>query len=375
MNTSLTPLLQTLSACLCPPGEGVYTVHTGRERRNALQEKLFGAAAVSNGGVRQAWLTQLETELSQARCTLLGIASDCGGGIQRGANWGPLFLRSALLQDKLPDGLLDVGDVRVIPHLLHDKYLNQATLDACRTALYPEHPAAATLPVSPLSIAERVASELHAALPQQRIFMIGGDHSVSYPMVKAWLEAKRAQGVQAALVHFDAHTDLLQTRLGIDLCFGTWTSHVIPFLPSAQHLVQIGIRASGRERGHWENSFGHQQFWTYEVQQRGAQALADQIVSHLSALGVQEIYISYDIDCLDQSLAGATGTPEPDGMTVDESLTIINALLARFCLSGADIVEIAPMVKAPGIRQPEPDTTLASARALALPMLKAMAGG
>ncbi|WP_338847270.1 arginase family protein [Massilia sp. W12] len=373
MNTTLSPLLQTLSQCLCPPGEGVYTVHTGRERRNALQEKLFGAAALANGQVRQAWLDGLQANLAQASCAVLGIASDCGGGIQRGANWGPLFLRSAMLQAQDMPQALDLGDVRVIPHLLHDKYLNTETLAACRAALYPtlSAEAAADLPVAPLSIAERVAHDVQQALPHLKLFMIGGDHSVSYPMVRTWLAARQAGG-RAALIHFDAHTDLLQTRLGIDLCFGTWTSQIFPWLASPQHLVQIGIRASGRERGHWESTFGHVQYWSEETRQLGAAQQAAQICAHLHKLGVEEIYISYDIDCLDQSLAGATGTPEDGGMTVEESLQIIQALCAQFTLSGADIVEIAPMVKAPGVAQNEPETTLASACALARPMLQAM---
>lgn len=367
--TTLNFLLDRARQYLTPPGEGVFTVHTASERRNSLQSRLFGAQAVADKTVRSLWESSLEKELPQADCLLFGIASDCGGGIQRGANWGPLFLRETMLQAGL-QGVLDIGDVRVIPHLLHDKYLNQATISSCRAALYQD--AESALPVSPLSIAEDFATQLHAVFPQKRVFMIGGDHSVSYPMVSAWLRAKQAQGKRAALVHFDAHTDLLQQRLGIDLCFGTWTSHVIPLLSSPQHLIQIGIRASGKERGHWESTFGHHQYWSHEVRDLGAPALAERIVAQLQALDVEELYISYDIDCLDQSLAGATGTPESGGMTVEESLCIIHALNQHFQLTGADMVEIAPMVRPLGITQPEPETTLASACALSLAMLAGM---
>jgi agmatinase len=363
--------LSKIKQYLTAPGEGVFTVHTASERRNSLQSKLFGAEAVAQKQVRSKWEHGLQDVLPEAQCVLFGIASDCGGGILRGANWGPLFLREALLtaQPDLP--AYDIGDVRVIPHLLHDKYLNEATISNCRRALYQDENAA--LPVSPLSIAHDFADDFHRHYPDKSLFMIGGDHSVSYPMVRAWLEAKIAQNKNVAVIHFDAHTDLLEERLGIDLCFGTWTAHIVPYLPSKEHLIQFGIRASGRDRGHWENKFGISQYWSREVTERGAGALAREAVAKLQKLGVEEIYISYDIDCLDQSLAGATGTPEGGGMTVNESLDIIETLLKSFKLTGADMVEIAPMVKAQGVTQAEPETTLASACALSNVMIRAMA--
>jgi agmatinase len=368
-----TAFLATLKQYLVPPGEGVFTVHTGSDRRKSLQAKLFGQQAVAENQVRALWEQGLAVDLPQAQCVIFGIASDCGGGILRGANWGPLFLRETLLglHPDLP--AYDIGDVRVIPHLLHDKYLNAETIQNCRRALYQDE--ASELPVSPLSIAYDFACGFHQQFPNKSLFMIGGDHSVSYPMVRAYLEAKKAQGKKVALVHFDAHTDLLEQRLGIDICFGTWTSHMLPFLASPAHLIQIGIRASGRDRGHWEDKFGHSQYWSREVSERGASAIADEIVAKLSALAVEEIYISYDIDCLDQAFAGATGTPETGGMSVPESLAIIQALSERFKITGADMVEIAPMVKAQNVTQAEPETTLASASALSNSLIRAMAVG
>lgn len=360
-----------LKQYLTPPGEGVFTVHTGSERRNSLQTRLYGAQAVADRQVRLQWEQSLSQGLPAAQCVVFGIASDCGGGIQRGANWGPLFLRETMLTQQPDLPAYDIGDVRVIPHLLHDKYLNPETIQSCRLALYND--GNSSLPVSPLSIAYDFAQGFHQAYPEKSIFMIGGDHSVSYPMVRAWLEAKRAQGKNAALVHFDAHTDLLESRLGIDLCFGTWTSHIFPYLKSPAHCIQIGIRASGKDRGHWEQKFSHSQYWSSEVTERGGAAIGVEIVQKLEALGVEEIYVSYDIDCLDQAFAGATGTPEGGGMTVQESLDILHALTARFTLSGADMVEIAPLVKAPNITQAEPETTLASATALSNLMIRAMA--
>ena len=58
----------------------------------------------------------------------------------------------------------------------------------------------------------------------------------------------------SGLLHFDAHTDLLQERLGIQYCFATWAYHANELLRRDGRLVQVGIRASGRSQSHWESS-------------------------------------------------------------------------------------------------------------------------
>src|SRR5690606_27391538 len=95
------------------------------------------------------WLKTYEN-LSDKKTWVLGIPSDNGGGIQRGANWGPLMLRQEIID--VAKTFIDLGDVRVIPHLLHDKYLNEETIKLCRKALYGK---VNKLPVSPLSIAQK----------------------------------------------------------------------------------------------------------------------------------------------------------------------------------------------------------------------------
>lgn len=362
--------LSKIKLYLTPPGEGVYTVHTASDKRMNLQKKMYGAEVVAENRVRSVWEESLTKTLPLSKCVILGIPSDTGGGIQRGANWGPLYLRETLINSREDLRAYDIGDVRVVPQLLHDKYLNEETIKNVRASLYKSE--AIKLPVSPLSIAYDFAQNFHQQFPSKSLFMIGGDHSVSYPMVRAYLEAKKAQGKKVALVHFDAHTDLLTERMGIDLCFGTWTSQVIPYLESPQHLVQVGIRASGRERGHWEKTFGHVQIWASEVFDKGPGAVAEEITEHLKNLGVEEIYISFDIDCLDSEYAGATGTPESGGLSPHEPMVIMQTLFENFKITGSDMVEIAPLVKADRIKQIEPETTLLVASALSTFLIQAM---
>lgn len=324
---------------LCPPGEGVYTVSSGSDKRLALQTKLYGKK-----DPRTAWLAALKDP--SALC-LLGVPSDCGGGIQRGANWGPLYVREAAWQDG-PLGLTDLGDVRVVPQLLHDKYLNQETLEACRKALYGQ--ADKAWPVSPLSITEAILKDLYRDRPQTRVLAIGGDHSVSYPLVKAWAEAPIRQNKKLALLHFDAHTDLLEERLGIDLCFGSWTYHVRPYFPTSDQLIQVGIRATGKEKSHWEK-LGLTQYWAKDVNKRGMLAITQDILKQYQRAGVEEVYVSFDIDALDARWASATGTPEEGGLDPIACTQLFQAIAEAFPVTGADLVEVAPLVN-PDMRSP-----------------------
>lgn len=356
---------QKMKLYLTAPGNGVFTVHTGQDKKNRLFKKLYG----STEKVQELWEKSLET-VPMSTTLILGLPSDTGGGIQRGANWGPLFLRDTLLQNGDDLRALDIGDVRVIPHLLHDKYLNDETISKCRKALYSDEKI--QLPVSPLSIAYDFAQSLHRVFPSKRLFTIGGDHSASYPVVRAYLEEKKAKGIKVALIHFDAHTDLSIERLGIDICFGTWTAQVVEYLESPAHLIQLGIRSSAKDRAHWEKTFHHKQYWSHELQGEKAQQVSEEIIEHLKKLNVEELYISFDIDCLDQSYAGATGTPEPGGLSPYEPMLIMQNLFENFKITGSDIMEIAPQVKSADIKQMEPETTLMVSSQIATFLIQAM---
>ena len=351
---------------LCPPGDGVFTVNTAKQRKEKLHAMLYGA----NADVLTKWQETLERVPVNSGTFILGIPSDCGGGIQRGANWGPLFLRQYLLENYPKLTLNDLGDIRVIPHLLHDKYLNKETINNCKNALYNN---IGELPVSPLSLTEYFLSNFYSIFPEKNIFAIGGDHSVSYPLVKTYLRSKKKNGIKAGVIHFDAHTDLLVERLGIDLCFGSWVPHVLPEMSSPESFIQIGIRSTGKSKEHWESTFGVKQYWAKDVYELTPAKLASEIVSSLKAQGVQELYVSFDIDALDAKYASATGTPESGGLEPHQCLIILRELAKNFPITGADLVEIAPFVKInDDLKSLEPESTLQSASTIASFLIEEM---
>ncbi len=336
--------MDDLEQFLRPAGGGIHTVSTGRAERELLQRKLYDAHDAAE--VQQRWQAALAA-VGQARVAVFGIPSDCGAGLVRGAAFGPEGVRRALLT-LCPDygvqaaaaGIVDVGDVFSVPQLLEDNMLSAGQLRQSRIALYGAAAADAELPVSPLSIAERVAGALLDRNPSLRLFMLGGDHSVAWPVVAALAARVREPW---AIVHADAHTDLLPERLGVRICFATWAYHANELLGRGGRLVQVGVRASARAQQHWESTLGVRQFWASEVEARG-EAVIDDIIVHLSKLGVRRVYLSNDIDATDAADAPSTGAPETGGLRPPFVRALIAQVAAAFPLLGADVVEVAPPI-------------------------------
>src|SRR6185503_1454092 len=112
-------------------------------------------------------------------------------------------------------------------------------------------------------------------------------------------------------------------------------------------LVQVGVRASGRPKDHWEGTLGVRQFWADEVRARGT-AVIDDVIAHLRAIGVRRVYLSNDIDATDADAAPATGAPAREGLPVAFVRALIKRVGAELPLLGADVVEVAPPLGAPG---------------------------
>ena len=338
---------EELRTILRPAGAGLYLVSTGKREQLALQQRLYGVADES--AVTAAFEATID-RIEQARAFVIGIPSDVGAGFRRGANLGPQAIREGLLEavpaftEKARElGLVDLGDVFVVPQLLHDAMLSEAQLERSRRAIYPNvaSDVRATLPVSPLSIAERAMHLVFSLAPTVAPIALGGDHSTAYPVVKELLAARTKRGDRLAVVQSDAHTDLLAERLGVEHCFATWSFHINDALGRDGRLVQVGIRASRFDRGHWETSLGARQLWADECNRDEEAALAE-VMSHLERVGANSVYFSNDIDGTDEAFASATGTPEPFGLRPDFVVALIRALGQKSLLVGGDVMEVAP---------------------------------
>ena len=193
---------------------------------------------------------------------------------------------------------------------------------------------------SPLS-AVRSAIETQAAALMQahHCVFLGGDHSITLPL----LRAARARYDALALVHFDAHCDTWSDHFGEPSGHGTWTYEALQeglVLPA--QTVQIGLRSSGeRAAREYVRDQGGLIFTARELRGRDGPALAP-IIEHIrSRIGTTPCYLTLDIDCLDPAFAPGTGTPEPGGMSSSQLFTFLEEL-APLNMVGMDCVEVAP---------------------------------
>lgn len=340
-----------LKLLLRPAGGGLYLVSTGRAEQLALQRRFYDVS--SDQDVTRAFHDLLGC-IADAKVVLLGVPSDVGAGFRRGANLGPQAIRAQLIAEQpdwasssLQRGVVDIGDVFVVPQLLEDDMLVPEQLARSRRALYPDVPEQqrALLPCSPLSIAERALALVQQINPSAKPFVLGGDHSVAWPVVKALHQT----GKGFSIVQSDAHTDLLDERLGIVTCFATWAFRANQLLGGGGRLLQVGIRATRHPKEHWEGTLGVRQWWAEEVRRDPELAMRDLLAA--ARAHALPVYLSNDIDGTDAADADATGTPEPDGLAVSWLCALIDELGRSPGLVGADLVEVAPLLGKDGGRR------------------------
>lgn len=338
-----------LEGMLRPAGGGIHVVSTGVEELLALQQRIYGV--VGKTAVIEAWQEALSS--SGGQVCVLGVPSDTGAGFRKGANHGPNGVRTKLLSrvDSLyhSEASVDLGDVFCIPHLLSEEMLSQTQRLRCQAAIYAERDPELAWPVSPLGLTYEVLMERYQQardlLPMKPI-VIGGDHSVGWPAFKAAFDFwEKGQGEKLGLLHFDAHTDLLPSRLGVDYCFATWAYHANELLNRDGRLYQVGIRTSGRTKAHWESSLNVRQMWADEARGLSAKVAAEDMIERFSRLGVTRLYVSNDIDGTDPYWASATGTPEPNGLEPGWVSEVTRRVADAFPLIGADLVEVAPTLE------------------------------
>jgi len=153
--------------------------------------------------------------------------------------------------------------------------------------------------------------------------VLGGDHSISFPVVKA--VAKKFKPMD--ILHFDAHPDLYEEL------YGDRYSHGCPFTRImeeglAQNLVQVGIRAATGE--HREKAA------QYGVRMIEMKDIHDNLILEFS----NPLYVSFDMDALDPAFAPGVSHHEPGGLTTRQVIRILQALEAE--IVGLDVVEVNP---------------------------------
>ena len=160
--------------------------------------------------------------------------------------------------------------------------------------------------------------------------MLGGEHSVSAPIIRAHAEKYH----NLSVLQIDAHADLRDEYDGTKHSHASIMARVVKDLriPS----VQVGIRSiSADEARAIDSDLPTKIFWAKDIVGR-----TDWIDSAIDSL-TENVYLTIDIDGLDPSLVPTTGTPEPGGLGWYETLTLIRKLAKRKRVVGMDLVEFS----------------------------------
>jgi agmatinase len=250
---------------------------------------------------------------------LLGVPHDGGATYRPGARLAPFEVRrvSALVQGYHPSHGLDV-------------FVRLDAVDG-GNVVFP--------PFSPAAMRDRVEAAVSAVATADAVpFVVGGDHSVALPA----LRAVAARHGPLAVVHVDAHLDTSGPETwGEAFHHGTPIRHALDEgLVARGQLHQVGIRGPWGDPRDAEPGAAHgaHVHTADDVADRGVDAIAGEI---RRTVGDRPVYVSFDVDAVDPAFAPGTGTPVPGGLTSREALQLLRGL-AGVALVGMDLVEVCP---------------------------------
>jgi len=250
---------------------------------------------------------------------LIGVPMDLGVTNRTGARFGPRAVRTMErvgpyhhVHKVVPSADFRIADLGDVP------FRSRFDLVSCMEDI------------------ESYYRDLHTA--GARPLSVGGDHSITYPILKA-LGADKPVGC----IHIDAHCDTAGEYDGSKFHHGgPFRMAVLEGVLDPERTMQIGIR--GNSEFLWEFSYdaGMTVVHIEDFQRMGVDAV---IAKARNVVGDGPVYVSFDVDGLDPSFAPGTGTPEVGGLTPREVQALLQGL-AGIDIIGGDVVEIAPQYDA-----------------------------
>jgi agmatinase len=251
----------------------------------------------------------------EARTVLLPVPLDRTTSYVPGTRYGPREILGASTQTEIWDEELqiDVGTAAVLT--LPEMELPFAALDEA------------------LAEIRRVAQ---AIVDRDKFLLVlGGEHSITPPIVAA--VSARHRGV--SVLQIDAHADLRETYLG------SRDSHACAMRRTLEHarVTQVAIRSISQAEA--EAVPGLPTTIFYDGTMRQDPQWIDRVVESLT----DTVYVTIDFDGLDPAIMPAVGTPEPGGLSWPELLGLLRAVFARRKVVACDLVELCPI---PGLVAP-----------------------
>jgi len=167
----------------------------------------------------------------------------------------------------------------------------------------------------------------------KKVGLLGGDHSTAFGFIKALSEKNESFGI----LQIDAHCDLRKSYEGLTYSHGSVMYNILESFPQITKLMQLGVRDYCESE--WDyicnSEFKVTTYFERELKERlyegqTWQQITDEIVAQLP----ENIYISYDIDGLDEKLCPHTGTPVPGGFDMEQ----VNYIFKKITTSGKKII-------------------------------------
>lgn len=283
-----------------------------------LNQPLGGNTMPRFGGIATMMRLPVASSAAGLDAAFIGIPLDIGTSHRPGARFGPRQIRaeSALIRPynmatgAAPFDALQVADLGDVP-------INTYSLEK-------------SLPIITDFYREVLS---HSCRP----LTLGGDHTIALPILRALAERHGP----VAMVHVDAHADVNDEMFGERIAHGTpFRRAVEEGLLQGDKVWQIGLRGTGyaADDFDWPRQQGFTVIPAHEVWWQSLAPVMDKI---RAVVGDTPCYLSFDIDGIDPSYAGGTGTPEIGGLTVPQALEIIRGCRG-LNLVGCDLVEVSP---------------------------------
>lgn len=271
-------------------------------------------------------------DVGDADAAVLGVPFDGAVSNRPGARYGPGAVREAsawwaylsgykggLTNIRTGEGI-DFGDL--------------ALVDAGDVPVFPmDHETTAD------SVAAHVATvAARGAMP----VLIGGDHYCTFPAFRGFAEGAGHDSV--GLVQIDAHTDTVRESALFGEHFHGSSTHLISESPYVDYgnVSQVGIRGyESPDFFAFAEETGLSLYTAMDIEERGVREVVGEAVER-AADGTDAVYVTFDIDSVEPSVAPGTGTPEPGGLSAHEALAVMETLGTHEAVAAADLMEVAP---------------------------------
>jgi agmatinase len=254
---------------------------------------------------------------------VLGVPFDIALGFRPGSRFAPRAIREGSLRYALsPEGFYDLKSDRQRLTKLELRDVGDVDLPS----------------LEPELARNRIETAARALRSRVRLpVFLGGDHSVSYPILRAFDDVPDLH-----IVQIDAHLDFTDTRNDTKFSNSSPFRRASEDLANLKHITTIGLRGvrADREAVQAAKSRGHTLIPMWEMDN------LEEVIARLPE--GKNVYLSFDVDALEPSFFPATSSPEPDGLSFATAVKLIQATTARNQLVGFDLVEMTPNLDSSG---------------------------